>query len=74
MTSLARQEKTAAIHAFPWEEVMGFLTGVLGWPPHVAWAATPREVAMALDGHYGRRQSQSMDGAALEMLMQDWPD
>ena len=74
MTMPVGPEAPVALHAFPWDEVMGFLMGVLGWPPHVAWAATPREVALALDGRYGRQKSQIMDGAALVELMQDWPD
>jgi uncharacterized phage protein (TIGR02216 family) len=60
--------------AFPWEEVMGFLMGVLGWPPHMAWAATPREVELALNGRFGRQASQALNGDALEALMQEWPD
>ena len=79
MTTLERdkpssQKGSAFPDAFPWDEVMGFLMGVLGWPPHVAWAATPREVSMALNGRYGQRQGQAMNGAALNELMQDWPD
>ncbi|MGL4729375.1 MAG: phage tail assembly chaperone [Bosea sp. (in: a-proteobacteria)] len=60
--------------AFPWEEVMGFLMGVLGWPPQAAWAATPREVELAISGRLGRKASQGMDGTRLDELMADFPD
>jgi uncharacterized phage protein (TIGR02216 family) len=63
----------SAHRPFPWADVMGFLMGVLGWPPHVAWAATPREVALALNGRFGR-QRPVMDSAALQELMEQWPD
>jgi uncharacterized phage protein (TIGR02216 family) len=53
---------------------MGFLLGVLGWPPHAAWAATPREVALAISGRMGRASRQAMDGAKLDALMQAYPD
>jgi uncharacterized phage protein (TIGR02216 family) len=53
---------------------MGFLMGVLGWPPQAAWAATPREVALAIAGRMGRAPSRAMDGAGLEALMQAYPD
>jgi uncharacterized phage protein (TIGR02216 family) len=53
---------------------MGFLLGVLGWPPGAAWAATPREVALAIAGRKGRAPSQAIDGAGLEALMRAYPD
>jgi uncharacterized phage protein (TIGR02216 family) len=59
---------------FPWEETMGFLLGVLGWPPQAAWGATPREVALAIAGRSGSAPSRAMDGAGLSALMQAYPD
>jgi Phage tail assembly chaperone protein, TAC len=53
---------------------MGFLMGVLGWSPQAAWAATPREVELAITGRLGRRATQMMDGARLNELMADFPD
>jgi uncharacterized phage protein (TIGR02216 family) len=60
--------------AFPWEETMGFLLGVLGWPPQAAWAATPREVALAIAGRMGRGPAQPLDGVGLAALMKAYPD
>jgi uncharacterized phage protein (TIGR02216 family) len=64
----------SASRPFPWEETMGFLLGVLGWPPQAAWAATPREVALAIAGRMGRNPSPPLDGAGLQALMQTYPD
>ena len=63
-----------AISAFPWDDTMGFLMGVLGWTAHAAWAATPREVGLALHGRYGPRMPAIMNAATLDDLMQEWPD
>jgi uncharacterized phage protein (TIGR02216 family) len=60
--------------AFPWDEVMGFLLGVLRWPPEAAWGATPREAEMAIAGRFGRRRAEPMDGASLDALMAAYPD
>ncbi len=53
---------------------MGFLMGVLGWPPAVAWSATAREVRLALDGRMGRAGHATMDAALLAQMMAAWPD
>jgi uncharacterized phage protein (TIGR02216 family) len=53
---------------------MGFLMGVLGWPPQAAWAATPREVALAIAGRMGRDLAKPMAAAELTALMQAYPD
>ena len=36
-------------HAEALAELFGVATGVLGWPPATAWAATPAEIKAALD-------------------------
>jgi len=58
---------------FPWEEVMAFGLGRLGWPPDQFWAATPREIAAALQAHR-RREGRPTDRAGLDALMAAYPD
>jgi uncharacterized phage protein (TIGR02216 family) len=52
---------------------MRLALGVIGWPPDVFWRATPRELAAALDGRFGRT-SAPVDRAALDRLMAAYPD
>ncbi|WP_280174383.1 rcc01693 family protein [Bosea thiooxidans] len=59
--------------AFPWDEVMAFGLGRLGWPPEQFWAATPREIAAALRAHRGAGGTTT-DRAALAALMAAYPD
>lgn len=64
----------ASARPFPWEETLGFLLGVLGWSPAAVWSATPREIALALDGRRGGAGRGAMDRAALEALAAAFPD
>jgi uncharacterized phage protein (TIGR02216 family) len=59
--------------AFPWNDVMAFGLGRLAWPPDQFWAATPREIAAALNAHRGLATSAT-DRAALSALMAAYPD
>jgi uncharacterized phage protein (TIGR02216 family) len=52
---------------------MRLACGVLGWPPRVFWEATPRELAAALEGRFGRT-APPLDRAGLEQLMAAFPD
>ncbi|MCZ8314355.1 phage tail assembly chaperone [Phreatobacter sp.] len=47
--------------------------GVLGWPPQLFWQATPRELAAALEGCFGRIAAP-LDRSGLERLMAAFPD
>jgi uncharacterized phage protein (TIGR02216 family) len=52
---------------------MRLALGVIGWPPEAFWRATPRELAAALDGRFGRTGAP-VDRAALDRLMAAYPD
>lgn len=47
--------------------------GVLGWTPGTFWRATPRELALALEGRFGRGGGTA-DRATLDRLMAAFPD
>lgn len=60
---------------FPWREAMAFGLGRLRWSPDRFWAATPRELAAALDGALGRSAGPPAIGReALQRLMRAYPD
>lgn len=65
------QPKPAA--PFPWDEAMAFGFGVLRLCPQAFWAMTPRELAAASRGVYGRGGGAA-DRAALGALMAAFPD
>jgi uncharacterized phage protein (TIGR02216 family) len=52
---------------------MAFGFGVLRLAPHDFWSMTPRELASAAEGVYGRRES-APSRAALAELMRSFPD
>jgi uncharacterized phage protein (TIGR02216 family) len=52
---------------------MRLALGIIGWPPTVLWAATPRELAFALEGRFGRGGGAA-DRPTLERLMAAFPD
>lgn len=58
---------------FPWSEAIGFGLGVLRLSPRDFWAMTPRELAHAVNAVRGP-QSAPMDRAALDTLMNAFPD
>ena len=52
---------------------MAFGLGVLRLGPRDFWSMTPRELFRAAEGFYGRGAAP-MNRAALDALMQDFPD
>lgn len=58
---------------FPWQEAIGFGLGVLRLPPEHFWRMTPRELAYAVAAVRGPTTAP-MDRAALDVLMQAFPD
>lgn len=58
---------------FPWHEAIGFGIGVLHLPPDQFWRMTPRELACAVAAVRGPT-TMPMDRAALDILMQAFPD
>lgn len=52
---------------------MAFGLGRLRWPPEQFWAATPREIAAALQAHRPE-QGGATDRAGLAELMAAFPD
>ncbi|MBG0810588.1 phage tail assembly chaperone [Methylosinus sp. H3A] len=59
--------------AFPWARAMAFGLGVLRLSPRDFWAMTPRELACAAEGVYGRAAgAPSRD--TLAALMRAFPD
>ncbi len=58
---------------FPWQQAMGFGLGVLRLPPDHFWRMTPRELACAIAAVRGPVR-EPMDRAALDSLMQTFPD
>lgn len=57
---------------FPWQAIMAFGLGRLGWEPDAFWAATLREIAAALRAHGGGTNALGPD--ELQALMQRFPD
>ena len=52
---------------------MRLALGRLGWSPHAFWQATPRELAAALEGAFGR-MGGAADRPMLQRLMAAYPD
>lgn len=52
---------------------MRLALGRLGWSPAAFWQATPRELAAALEGAFGR-MGGAVDRPMLERLMAAYPD
>jgi uncharacterized phage protein (TIGR02216 family) len=63
----------AAPEPFPWEAVLRLALGGLGWTPEAFWRATPRELAAALEGRFGRAVAPA-GRSSLERLMAAYPD
>lgn len=63
----------AAAEPFPWEVVLRLALGGLGWTPAAFWRATPRELAAALEGRFGRIAPPA-GRSSLERLMAAHPD
>ena len=59
---------------FPWAEIMAFGLGRLGWSPDIFWAATPREIAAAMQAHQRVDAGGVPARAALLALMAAHPD
>jgi uncharacterized phage protein (TIGR02216 family) len=59
---------------FPWREVMAFGLGRLRWPPGQFWAATPREIAAALQAFQPQAAAEAPPRSALAGLMAAHPD
>lgn len=55
---------------FPWDEVLHAALGILRWPPATVWAATPREIALAL----ARPRRPAMSHDDLAALLAAFPD
>ena len=63
------------IHVFPWAEILGLAMGRLGWSPAMVWAATPREVALALGlGASEAVGGMPLDRSGLNRLCDAFPD
>jgi uncharacterized phage protein (TIGR02216 family) len=58
---------------FPWRELMALGLGRLRLPSAAFWGMTPRELAVAAEGAFGRRRKPA-DRATLEALMRRYPD
>ncbi|MGQ3359107.1 MAG: phage tail assembly chaperone [Phreatobacter sp.] len=52
---------------------MRLALGRLGWPPDTFWRATPRELAAAIEGRFGR-SGGAADRPTLDRLMKAYPD
>jgi uncharacterized phage protein (TIGR02216 family) len=52
---------------------MAFGFGVLRHSPQIFWSMTPRELASAVEGAFGRRR-QAMTRGALDALVRAFPD
>ncbi|MDP2802100.1 MAG: phage tail assembly chaperone [Phreatobacter sp.] len=52
---------------------MRLALGQLGWSPDAFWRATPRELAAAIEGRFGRTGGAA-DRSALDRLMAAYPD
>ncbi|WP_439576205.1 rcc01693 family protein [Phreatobacter sp.] len=66
-------QSARAPQPFPWEAVLRLALGVLGWSPESFWRATPRELAAALDGRFGRLTPPA-GRTSLDRLMAAYPD
>lgn len=64
----------SAVQPFPWEEAMGFAFSVLRLTPDAFWAMTPRELSAAMRFANGGKGGARPERAALEVLMQRFPD
>lgn len=58
---------------FPWRQAMALGFGHLRLPSRDFWAMTPRELAAAAEGLFGRG-TPPMDRTALARLMNRFPD
>lgn len=58
---------------FPWRAAMAFGLGKLGLAPAAFWAMTPRELAAAAEGVFGRAAAP-LARAQLDDMMQRYPD
>ncbi len=53
---------------------MAFGLGRLGWPPELFWAATPREIAAAIQAHKDPQADAPPPRSVLAHLMASYPD
>jgi uncharacterized phage protein (TIGR02216 family) len=68
------RKKARLAHApFPWGEAMAFGFGVLRHTPRAFWAMTPRELAAAADGAFGKA-SGAPSRNDLRALIAAFPD
>ena len=58
---------------FPWRDVMAFGLGMLRLSSAEFWALTPRELAAAAEGHFGKT-TEPLDRTALTDLIRRYPD
>jgi uncharacterized phage protein (TIGR02216 family) len=58
---------------FPWREAMAFGLGRLGLSGEAFWRMTPRELAAAIEGYFGRAGAP-IGRAAFEQLAERYPD
>jgi uncharacterized phage protein (TIGR02216 family) len=58
--------------AFPWDELARFAFTVLRLTPHAFWAASPRELALAMNAYGGG--ARPLERAALDHLIEQFPD
>jgi uncharacterized phage protein (TIGR02216 family) len=58
---------------FPWQALFGLAVAGFGFSPGEAWAATPRELALAAGWLTGGREAGPLRGD-LEALMARFPD
>ncbi|MFO1149278.1 MAG: rcc01693 family protein [Alsobacter sp.] len=60
---------------FPWREAAAFGLGVLRLPSQHFWALTPRELALAAEGVFGRGGTPgALTRADLATLLDAFPD
>ncbi len=60
---------------FPWTEAMRVGLGVLRLPPEAFWKMSPRELAAAMAGLYGRSGvARPIDPARFAELQKRYPD
>jgi len=64
----------AAVHPFPWRDIMAFGLGRLGWTPEAFWKATPREIGAALGAHQSTPPLAAPELSTLRSLMVAHPD
>jgi uncharacterized phage protein (TIGR02216 family) len=58
---------------FPWRQAMAFGFGQLRLPSAEFWAMTPRELAAAVEGRFGRTR-EPLDRPTLDALIARYPD